>query len=80
MNSGIETAVRYYQRALGVAEDGHFGPISLAASKAMSESDQIMRTLGARLDFMTRLSNWPAAGRGWARRIAADLAYGAVDS
>lgn len=80
VNSGIETAVRYYQRALGVADDGHFGPLSLAASKRVSESDQIMRLLGERLAFMTRLNNWTVAGRGWARRIAADLAYGAEDS
>lgn len=80
VNSGIETAVRYLQRALDVADDGHFGPVSLAAAAAVSQSDLIMRFLAERLDFMTRLVNWPAAGRGWARRIAADLRYGAADT
>lgn len=80
VNSGPDTAVRYLQRALGVADDGHFGPISKAAAKEMSESDQIQRLLAERLDFMTRLSNWAHAGRGWARRIAQDLRYGAMDS
>lgn len=80
VNSGIQTAIRYFQRALGVADDGHFGPASLAASQAMSESDQILRLNAERLDFMTRTKNWPAHGKGWARRIAQNLRYGAVDS
>lgn len=80
INSGIETAVRYLQRALGVADDGHWGPMTVAAARAMSESDQIMRLNAERLDLMTRLKNWPDASRGWARRIALNLRYGAQDS
>lgn len=80
VNSGIETAVRYLQRALGVADDGHWGPISQAAADSMSESDQIMQLSAERLEFMTRLSNWPTASRGWARRIAGNLRYGSIDS
>ena len=80
VNSGIETAVRYLQRAVGVADDGHWGPRSRAAAKRMSESDTIMRLSAERLDFMTRLKNWPIASRGWARRIATNLRYGAEDS
>lgn len=80
VNSGIETAVRYLQRAVGVADDGHWGPISRAAAAAQSESDTIMRLNAERLDFMTRLSNWPDASRGWARRIANNLRWGAEDS
>lgn len=80
VNSGIETAVRYLQRAVGVADDGHWGPTSQAAASAMSESDAIMRLNAERLDFMTKLKNWPDAGRGWARRIAGNLRYGAADS
>jgi lysozyme family protein len=80
VNSGIETAVRYFQRALGVADDGHWGPVSAKAAAQMSESDQIMRLCAERLEFMTKLQNWPNASRGWSRRIAANLRYGAVDS
>lgn len=79
-NSGIETAVRYLQRAIGVADDGHWGPVSRAAAAAISETDTLMRLNAERLDFMTRLSNWPVAGKGWARRIAANLRYGAIDA
>jgi lysozyme family protein len=80
VNSSIETAVRYLQRAVSVADDGHWGPISKAAAKRTSESDMIMRLNAERLDFMTRLKNWPNASRGWARRIAQNLRYGALDS
>ena len=80
VNSGIETAIRHFQRALDVADDGHWGPISQEAVNKMSESDQIMRLLGERLDFMTKLSNWSAHGKGWARRIAHNLRFGSVDS
>lgn len=80
VNSGIETAVRYLQRAVGVADDGWWGPRSQAAAMAMSESDTIMLLNAERLDFMTRLRNWPNASRGWARRIAGNLRYGAEDS
>ncbi|MCR4333109.1 MAG: hypothetical protein NUV34_10495 [Sulfuricaulis sp.] len=80
VNSGIETAVRKLQAALGVADDGHWGPVTMAAAKAMSESDQIMRLNAQRLRFMARLSVWPSFSRGWARRIANNLDYGAQDS
>ena len=80
VNSGIETAIRCLQRALGVADDGHWGPVSQAAANVATESDMIMRLNAERLDFMTRLSNWPHASRGWTRRIAQNLRYGAADS
>lgn len=68
------------QRAVGVADDGHWGPVSTAAAAALSESDSIMLLCAERLDFMTKLKNWPDHGRGWARRIAQNLRYGALDS
>jgi lysozyme family protein len=80
VNSGVETAIRYLQRALGIADDGHWGPVSQAAAAAMAEPDIILRLTGERLDYMTRLKNWPVHGRGWARRIAQNLRYGADDA
>lgn len=80
INSGCQTAIRYLQRALGVADDGHWGPISAAAAASMSESDQIMKINGERLDFMRKLSAWPNFSSGWAGRIATNLRYGAEDS
>ena len=80
INSGIETAVRKLQTAVGAADDGHWGPLTRAAVAAMSESDVIMRFVAERLDFWTRLSKWESFGKGWARRAAQNLRYGAEDS
>lgn len=80
VNSGCQTAIRYFQRALNVADDGVWGPRSAAAAKAMSESDMIMALCSERLDFMTRSGGWADFGKGWARRIAQNLRYGVIDS
>jgi lysozyme family protein len=80
VNSGVGTALRALQRAVGVADDGVFGPASLAALKAQDAADTIMRFVAERLMFMSGLSAWPSFGRGWARRIATDLRYGAQDT
>jgi lysozyme family protein len=80
VNSGIQTAIRHLQRALGVADDGYFGPISREAARQTSETDMLLLLNAERLDFMTRLRNWNDHGRGWARRIAANLRYAAKDS
>lgn len=80
VNSGIGTAIRKLQLAVGVADDGDWGPISAAAARAMSESDIIMRLNAHRLLFMTALRAWSTQGRGWTRRIAGNLLYGAEDS
>lgn len=80
VNSGIAQSIRFLQRALDVADDGHFGPNSLKASENMSETDQIMRFNAERIEFMTKLKNWPNHGKGWMRRIATNLRFGAIDS
>jgi lysozyme family protein len=80
VNSGIQTAIRYLQRAVGVADDGHWGPVSQQAAQHKSESDTIMLLCAERLEFMTRTKNWPQHGKGWARRIAQNLRFGSVDS
>ena len=80
VNSGIETAVRMLQRAAGVADDGHIGPVTVAAVKAKSVTDMLMLIIAERLDFWRKLSTWPQFGKGWAGRAAADLRYAARDS
>ena len=80
IHSGIETATRKLQRAVGAADDGHWGPVSQAALDSKSETDLIMLFLAERIEFMTSLSIWPTFGKGWARRIAKNLRYGAEDS
>lgn len=80
VNSSIDVAIRYFQRAISVADDGHWGPHSQSVADNTSESDMIMGLNAERLDFMTRLKNWPNASRGWSRRIAGNLKYGVKDT
>lgn len=80
VNSGIETAIRYLQRAIRVADDGHWGPHSAAVAAETYENDMLLLLNAERLDFMTRLKNWPQHGRGWSRRIAGNLRYAASDN
>lgn len=80
VNSGIGTAIRYLQRALGVADDGNWGMVTERALRERSETDVLMLYIAERLEFMTKLSNWDNASRGWSRRIAQNLRYGAQDT
>ncbi len=80
VNHGIQTAVRMLQRAAGVADDGHIGPVTIHAVNAMMVSDVIALYTAERLDFWTKLTTWPTFGKGWARRAAHNLRYGAHDT
>lgn len=80
INHGIENTVRMLQRAVGVADDGDIGDFTMKALLALSPSDQVVLFLAERLIFWTGLKNWPDAGKGWARRAAADLKFAAQDT
>jgi lysozyme family protein len=80
VHSGVSTAIRALQRAVRTAPDGHWGPMSRAALRVQPISDTVALLLAERLDHMTRLSNWTHHGRGWARRVAQNLRYGAEDA
>ena len=76
VNSGVKPAVRTLQRAAGLkdqAVDGVLGPRTLQVVQATEPGRLVARFNGARLAFMADLSNWPAFGRGWAKRIASNL-------
>jgi len=79
VNSGIETAVRILQRAAGVADDGHIGPVTVAAVRSFSVPEILMLIIAERLDFWRKLSTWGTFGKGWAGRAAEDLRYAAKD-
>lgn len=80
VNAGPGRAIRCLQKALGVSTDGVVGPLTLAALDARSEGDVIMLLLAERIDFLTYRRNWADAGKGWMRRVADNLRYGAADS
>lgn len=80
VNHGLPNCVRMFQRALFVDDDGHFGPKSMKALHSMGVHDLLMRFLAQRLRFMTNTRVWDINGKGWARRIADNLEYAAIDT
>lgn len=80
VNSGMQTAIRKLQTAVGVSDDGHWGPTSASALAAMDVSDVLMLYVAERLDFWRKLKNWPTFGAGWAGRAANDLRFAAKDN
>ncbi len=77
VNHGVRPAVRMMQRALGVADDGVVGPVTISAAQSVADvSGLLMRFHGHRLRLLADLSTWPAFGRGWARRVANNLIEG----
>ena len=80
VNHGIGNAVRWMQRAAGVADDGVIGPMTLAAVSRADPADLVLKFNGERLRFYTKLSTFDAFGRGWVNRVAANLDYAAGDN
>lgn len=70
VNSGNGQAIKWLQRAVGVADDGRIGPATLTAARAAAPDFALRRMLALRLRFMTDLKVWPSFARGWSRRIA----------
>ncbi len=75
VHSGAQRAVMLMQRALGLPDDGVWGPKTEAKFAIAVNAPAVLlaRFNGVRLDFLTRTPRWPEFAKGWARRIAANL-------
>lgn len=80
VNSGAQTAIRYFQRSLGVADDGHWGPVSQRVSESTSELRQCVSLIAYRMAFQAKLSTYPTFGSGWTNRNSANLLFALTDS
>jgi lysozyme family protein len=80
VNHGMGNAVRFIQRAIGVADDGHWGPVSHAALSRCNANDLHLLFMAERLEFWCKLTTFDAFGRGWTRRGAQNLRYLAKDN
>lgn len=69
VNSGPVQAVKWLQRAVGVADDGKIGPATLAAVRAMPAVDVVAAFTNRRRQFLQGLKTWPVFGKGWDRRV-----------
>jgi lysozyme family protein len=80
VQSGIQTAIRKLQAAVGAADDGYWGPLSAAKLAAMDVSDVLMLYAAQRLRFLTKCAVWQTMSVGLANRIANDLEFAAKDN
>lgn len=71
VNSGPSRAIRLLQRAVGVAEDGRLGPLTLAASHRADAARLVASLCGLRRDFLRAMPTFAVFGRGWMARIDA---------
>lgn len=76
INHGMPRAVSILQRALGVADDGQFGPVTRARLYELDDGLLLGIAFNAhRLRFYTRLGTFVTFGKGWTNRVADNLGY-----
>lgn len=80
VNHGTSRAIKWLQQASGANDDGEFGPKTALAIRTTPQLDLLARFNSVRLEFYTDLMTWDKFGKGWARRVAGNLAYGAQDA
>lgn len=79
INHGRGNAIRWLQRAVGVADDGVVGPVTRSKVNSHLPDEVVIAFNAERLQFYTNLTTWPTFGKGWARRIAQNLRYAMED-
>ncbi|KCV31206.1 glycoside hydrolase, family 108, partial [Bordetella bronchiseptica 00-P-2730] len=70
VNHGTGQAAKWLQAAVGTAQDGQIGPLTLNAAAGMNPTMLALLFNSARMMFYTNLPTWPTFGKGWARRVA----------
>lgn len=71
VNSGPARAAKALQQALGVAQDGVIGPVTVAAARKAEPVGVINVVTTLRMAYLRGLSTWPTFGNGWTSRVTA---------
>lgn len=79
VNSGVQTSIRKLQAACGVADDGHWGPVTQAAVKSAHPVILALRLAAEHVDYRRKLSNFRDFAAGWDARLANDLRFIATE-
>ena len=69
VNAGAGRAIKTLQTSIGVAADGAFGPITMAAMKSFEPVKLIERFSQAKEDFYRSLNTFNVFGKGWLNRV-----------
>lgn len=74
VNAGVNRAARYVQRIVGVNEDGHIGPATLAALDKWltkhSVAEFVKQYADTKRAFYKALPTFDRFGKGWLNRVA----------
>lgn len=79
VNSGPETAIRKLQHAAGVADDGHWGPVTAKAVQMQHPMALVLRFVAECVDYRRKLTNFLMFANGWDARLANDLRFIATE-
>ena len=74
VNSGPRRGVMALQRAIGVADDGVIGPVTLGRLAEKNPEDVIRKICADRMAFLRKIETWRTFGKGWMRRVDGVLA------
>lgn len=80
VNHGVKRAIQWIQQMAGVKVDGYIGPVTHGALEKMDIRDMVLLYNAIRIEFYTSLSTWSTYGKGWTRRVAANLRHAAEDN
>lgn len=75
INAGVQTSIAKLQLALGVADDGHWGPVTQAAALKANPLGLVLRLVAEQLDFRRKLKNFTQFASGWDARMANNLRF-----
>ncbi len=68
VHHGVKTAIKLLQRALKVADDGEFGPITRGTLTARDTNETADLLMAQRMLYLMTCSAWPTYKLGWAKR------------
>jgi lysozyme family protein len=82
INQGVKPAIRALQHACGEVEDGILGPRTLQALQSIPPVRLLFRFDAARLVRYSESDDarWGRFGRGWIRRVAANMRLADIDA
>ena len=69
VNSGVKTAIKKLQIALGVKADGIIGNQTLGACNRLPLKKVLEDYINLRLDYLMSLKSWKYFGNGWGKRV-----------
>jgi lysozyme family protein len=68
VNQGVQRAIIELQDSLGLALDGHLGPVTIAAAQRKDVKSAVTDFEASAILNYSRSSNWATFGKGWVRR------------